>query len=353
MTDTLFQAYFPLLFWSGLGILLFRFLPDSLPRLLGRSLYWVGIPLEILALARQTNFANQVGLAPLVTIATLLTGLVLAWTSLQIVKRFAPSQQEQVKDEAAEAAVEPTAEKCSAAIKPPIPDQSASQTWEVRSRRGSFILSSMIGNTGFVGLAIAPNFVPDEYLGWIVFYSVTHNVVGTYGIGVFLSSYFGRSVHQISWRSLVRDVLTVPSLWAFTIGYLTRSVKLPPTLETGLHSCVWVVIPAALLLMGMRLSQLQGWKSLRLALVPTALKVIVIPALVGVGTALMGLSADPRLALVLMSGMPTAFAGLILAEEYELDRELIASSILLTTVMLLVTIPVWLVVFGDRTIPST
>jgi predicted permease len=50
--------------------------------------------------------------------------------------------------------------------------------------------------------------------------------------------------------------------------------------------------------------------------------------------------------MVLMSGMPTAFAGLILAEEYELDRELIASSILLTTFVLLMVIPVWLLIFG-------
>lgn len=57
----------------------------------------------------------------------------------------------------------------------------------------------------------------------------------------------------------------------------------------------------------------------------------------------MGFSAEFRLALVLMSGMPTAFAGLILAEEYELDRELIASSIVITSVM----IPFWLFWFGQ------
>jgi predicted permease len=34
-----------------------------------------------------------------------------------------------------------------------------------------------------------------------------------------------------------------------------------------------------------------------------------------------------------------------LAEEYELDRELIASSIVLTTGLLLLTIPLWLVLW--------
>jgi len=71
------------------------------------------------------------------------------------------------------------------------------------------------------------------------------------------------------------------------------------------------------------------------------------PLLVGILTPFAGIGADARLALVLMAGMPTAFAGLILAEEYELDRELIASSIVLTTGILLLTIPLWLVLFGQ------
>jgi hypothetical protein len=63
MSDTLFQAYTPLLFWTGLGILLFRFLPETLPRYLGRSLYWVGVPIQIFTLARQTDFADRIGLS--------------------------------------------------------------------------------------------------------------------------------------------------------------------------------------------------------------------------------------------------------------------------------------------------
>jgi hypothetical protein len=48
-----------------------------------------------------------------------------------------------------------------------------------------------------------------------------------------------------------------------------------------------------------------------------------------------------------MSGMLTAFVGLILAEEYDLNRELAASSIATTSVLLLVIIPFWLFLFGQ------
>jgi hypothetical protein len=47
-----------------------------------------------------------------------------------------------------------------------------------------------------------------------------------------------------------------------------------------------------------------------------------------------------------MSGMPTAFANIILAEEYDLDRQVAASSILVSTVILPLMIPFWLALFG-------
>lgn len=45
--------------------------------------------------------------------------------------------------------------------------------------------------------------------------------------------------------------------------------------------------------------------------------------------------------------MPTAFANLILAEEYNLDRGMIVGAIALSTVLLLIAIPFWLLLFGN------
>jgi predicted permease len=317
MTDILLHAYLPLFAWTGLGIVLFQFLPDALPRFLGRSLYWVGVPLEILALTRRSQFSIQAGVVPGVAIGVLLVGFILAWLTLKLLAR---------------AALSPLSPFPS-----PLPFSLSTQ--------GSFLLSAILANTGFVGLAVVPAFVRAPYLSWVVLYSVTHNILGSYGIGVAISSYFGRTASSDrGWRQL-RDVLTVPSLWAFVLGVTTQSIALPSVLDQGLQASIWVVIPAALLLMGMRISQLQGWKSLQGAVIPAILKAVVLPGLVGIVTTVAGMNGDGRLGLVLMSGMPTAFAGLILAEEYELDRELIASSIVLTSGLLVLTIPLWLLLF--------
>ncbi|MBD2074149.1 AEC family transporter [Phormidium sp. FACHB-592] len=350
MADTLFDAYLPLVLWTGLGLIAFRFVPQALPRLFGRSLYWVGVPWQILALARQTDYAQTLELAPAVTIAALVLGLLLAWVSLQMYQRWLARLPSSDSPQCSQREALPMpllfmpAGESAIALDTTLPNN-LTQTRLNRSQRGSFILAATIGNTGFVGLGLVPALIHPSALGWAVFYSVTHNIIGTYGIGVFLASYYGRSQQQNHWFVQLRDVLTVPSLWAFALGSSTRSVALPEPAEQVLHASLWFVIPGAFLLMGMRLSQLHGWKSIQTALPPTLLKMVILPLAVGLGTTLLRLPGDARLALVLMSGMPSAFAGLILAEEYELDRELIASSIALSTIALLFTIPLWLFFF--------
>lgn len=319
-TDSLFQAYAPLLIWTGLGAVLFRFIPGAFPRFLGRSLYWVGVPMQIFTLSRQSDWSREVGLSPAIALGALLGGVLVAWLVLQWRRR-------RVNPASAEG------------------EEGSESPWQNAARRGSFLLSAIIGNTGFVGLAVVPAFIPEDDLSWVVFYSITNNVVGTYGIGVFLASVYGRSQGKQNWLIQVRDVLTVPSLWAFVLGSLTHSLPLPQGVERGLDLSLLLVIPSALLLMGIRLRQIEGYRGLQLAIAPTLLKVVVIPLLVGLATLALGLAPNPRLAIVLMSGMPSAFAGLILAEEYELDRELIASGILLSTLLLFITIPIWLILF--------
>lgn len=325
MTETLFNAYFPLILWTSLGLLSFRFIPQGFPRLLGRGLYWIGMPVEILALARKTNLSDSAGLeAVAITFAALLIGFGIAALSLFALRWFAKPQ-----------AIAGSS------------TESPSRQWQNPAMQGSFILAAILGNTGFVGLAIAPSLINDEYLSWAVYYSITHNIIGIYVVGVLIASYFSHSTQENHWWMELRDVLSVPTLWAFLIGYFSQPLQLPELVESGLQASINVIIPCAFLLIGIRLSQVRGWKSFRTALLPALLRVAIIPAVVGVGTTcFLGLSGDRRLAMVLMAGMPSAFVGLILAEEYNLDRDLVASSIVVSTVLLLLLLPVWIVVFG-------
>lgn len=329
MVETLTHAYAPLLIWTGLGLLLFNFLPVNFPKLLGKGLYWFGVPIQIFALARQTEFSGGAGIVPFLTIAIVLLSIGLASLLWRLLKWLNNQKERNLH-----------------LVKHFGSSPFFKFNFSDRSVQGSFILAAMLGNTGFVGLALTSSIISPENTNWAVIYSVTNNVISTYGIAVFIASYFGRSQSKNNLWVQLRDVITVPSLWAFTLGFLSRNLELSPAIESGLNLAVWIVIAAALVLVGVRLRSLQGWKSLKTALIPSALKIFLVPLLVGIIATHFGLTGETRLILVLMAGTPTALAVLILAEVYELDRELLASNIAMTSIGLLFTLPLWLILFG-------
>ena len=329
--------------WTGIGIILFRcrLIPTNLPRLLGRILYWIGVPLQVWVLARRSNFDEAIWIPPLATVTVLLLGLVLAlsilqkWRQLKYAYLYKSIQISWLNDLIYIFSSLPLTTKFFQRV---IPSNPAGQ--------GSFVLASMLGNTGFIGLAILPNFIAQDYWSWIVLYGVTHNLLGSYGLGAIVAKYFSRSKTGKTRALQLVDLLKVPSLWAFAIGYLTRNLSFPDTVETLVQHGVFIVVPSAFLLIGMQLGKLQGIKSLKSAIIPTTLKIFILPGLVAIGLTLLGVEGDGRLALVLMSGMPAAFANVILAEEYNLDRHISAGTILLSTMTFPLTLPFWLICSG-------
>ncbi|MBW4615449.1 MAG: AEC family transporter [Desmonostoc vinosum HA7617-LM4] len=352
MIDSLFHAYIPLFTWIGLGLLISRLTPENFLKLLGQALYWVGIPLQLLVLARRTNLSNG-GLIPGIAVVILLLSIglaVLMWWGWQLLtNRTVPSEPESL-DLSIDTSLISTPSRDSSGLS--VIDKTGLNSNKnpddplLRASLGSFILAAILGNTGFVGLTLTQVLTSPDNTDWAVLFSVTNNVVGTYGIAVLIASYFGNNQIKNHWWTQLRDLATVPSLWTFFIGLNTQFIKLPAAVESGLDQAVWVVIAFALLLVGLRLGNIQGWNSLESASIASALKVFIVPALVGLGATCLGVSGEQRLVLVLMSGTPTGLSVLILAEVYELDRNLLASSIALTFIGLFLALPLWLAWFG-------
>jgi predicted permease len=139
----------------------------------------------------------------------------------------------------------------------------------------------MLGNTGFVGLALAPYLIESDSLNVAVFYSIAHNLFGPYVFGVLVASYFGRFHSEHRWWLNRRDLLIVPCLWTFILGYLTKSIEFPYFIASGLEASIGVVSCSAFVPIGIRRAQISGWKSFPMALIPSSLRVAIVPGLIG------------------------------------------------------------------------
>lgn len=336
MIEELAQAYIPLVIWIGLGLMFSRLTPDKFLKFLGQGLYWVGVPLQLFVLARHTDTTKSVFIPVSVAIAVLLLSLIIAlvtWFSWPWFQQLQPKLD--------------TKPDSSLDAKLDLKLESKSPEAE-RATLGSFVLATILGNTGFVGLTLTQVLTSHDHSlnnNWAVLFSVTNNVVGTYGIAILIASYFGQKKTTNHWWTQLQAVATVPSLWTFFIGLNTQFIKLPTAIETGLDQSVLVVIAFALLLVGLRLGMIKGRQSLPMASLVSLIKVFIIPLLVGIGATYWGVTGEERLVLVLMSGTPTGLSVLILAEVYDLDRDLLASSIALTFLGLFLALPLWLFLF--------
>lgn len=328
---SLLKLYVPLITWVGLGVWLGMRLPKSVPFYLGKGLFWVGVPVSIFAFLRQANLSTSLWVAPLMAwLAILLSGAI-AWCWLwaqcylnrwQRHPRCPGWVRRLAKVLGAECQNKPT--------------------------QGSFLLGAMFGNTGYLGYPVTLALVGPKYFAWAVFYDTIGSALGAYGLGVVLAARFGMG-SQHPWK-LAQAILVNPAVWSFGLGLLLHSAPLPHPVEQGLKGLAWGIIVLSLLLIGIRLSQIQSWTHIRRASASLAIKMLITPLLLGLilvyAAPRLGVPAPAGLILVLEMAMPPAFATLMIAEAYNLDRELTVTILAVGTIALLGTLPLWLLLFG-------
>ncbi len=102
-------------------------------------------------------------------------------------------------------------------------------------------------------------------------------------------------------------------------------------------------IPVAMLVAGSRMAGLHpGHIFSRVQIAVGAIRLILVPAASFALILLLPLDTDTRRILILVSTMPSAVSSVILSEIYQADSEFAASSVLITHLLCLITIPFWL-----------
>lgn len=146
----------------------------------------------------------------------------------------------------------------------------------------------------------------------------------------------------------LRLITKLPLLWAIIAGIGLRllPIQLPFQLDTSIQKLGAAAIPIALILLGMQLASTHfelGIKELGAAV----MRLLVAPAIAYMVGIVLNLESLDLQVLVLQSAMPTAVNSLVLVTEFGGDKDFVAKSIVTSTLMSFITLPLilWLLNF--------
>lgn len=138
----------------------------------------------------------------------------------------------------------------------------------------------------------------------------------------------------------VRFTLRLPLLWAMLGGLCLRllSVELPLRLDEGIQRLGEASIPVALVILGLQLADTRFGIGIY-EVFASALRLLIAPLIAyGVGQALQLEALDLQV-LVLQSAMPAAVNAVVLVTEFGGDAARVARTVVISTLMSFVTLP--------------
>ena len=206
-----------------------------------------------------------------------------------------------------------------------------------------------VGNTAYFGIPVALALLPSQALPISIGYDLGATLLA-WSLGPFwLKQEAG------GWRELMGHVMSSPA----TRGLLAALIVKATPWSNAIASALWLpsrmVIVLALVVVGMRLgsiqsaranatqpaTQLANWSSNQQLHAALACKLLLFPAWVWLLCSLLSLEPLTCQALVLQGAAPASISMLLMAEQAGRDAEQAASLLLRSTLLALVSVPLW------------
>ena len=336
LDSPLIILYARLIGWTLLGYVLGRLLPKVVTTYLGRALLFVGVPIANISFLRQADLSGWIVIAPTTAWIAIIVGAGLAWIWIDL-----GLSDEKFKSLSRGITLEPQEKDLS------ISGFNQENTSWSRATQGSFLLAMTLGNTSFMGYPISLALIGTQYFAWSLFYDLIGSTLASYSVGVALASRYGSlSTRNQKPPNPLMAMAKTPALWSLPIGVIMRFMPLSDLVVGGMSAIAWTTVTLALVMIGMQLSQLKSIRGVKKALICLTIKMILTPLVVGTGLMFFGVTGEPRMALVLQMAMPPAFSTLVIAQAYNLDRDLTVTTLAIGVFALLFTIPIWLWLFS-------
>ncbi len=209
-----------------------------------------------------------------------------------------------------------------------------------REAAGAMLLASGFGNFTYLGLPVLTR----TFGPWAQSVAIPFDLFAStpllFTVGILLARRNG-SGGSYSLSELTR----VPALWAALggLGLNILAVPIPGWMLEGLRVAGAAAVPLMLLSVGMALCWPRGSSKRLPLLIPMLLIQLGLMPLIAWGACiLVEMPEKIRVASVVEAAMPCMVLGLVLCDRFRLDSVLYAQAVTSTTILSLLTLPLWL-----------
>lgn len=205
--------------------------------------------------------------------------------------------------------------------------------------RGAFILTALFGNTAFLGYPVSLLSYGTEGLARAILYDQLGFTIALTTIGVWIARQYGRGESRFSLKETLIGIATYPPFPALILALILKNVVLPEFFLKALAYLSNATVPVIMVGIGGLLQLQMNKKYLPLLGGTVILKLFIFP-LINLALALT-LNLDPLSlkVIIIESGVPVMISSVVLGTEYGLEVEFILSAILVTTLLVIITLP--------------
>jgi predicted permease len=198
-----------------------------------------------------------------------------------------------------------------------------------KSDKTGLYLPLVFGNTSYLGYPVALFAFGMAGLSRAVVFDMINSLV-IFSLGIYI----------VNRKNELCEAFKTPLLYAVIVGLMVNlfHVPVPDVLFTPVEMIGMITIPLALLVLGYKLTEIKI-SAAKIAFLAALFKICGGFAIALTIIQLLSIEGLVRDIILLQAAMPSAVMSMILAAKYNRDASLVASVVLITTVLSMVSIP--------------
>ncbi len=209
--------------------------------------------------------------------------------------------------------------------------------------RAGLLLCGIFGNVLFMGYPLLTHLYGEAGGRYAAFADMAAATPLLWSVGVWIAVKLGGQVSEAAHP--LKQLLRLPPMWAFAAGLIVAQLPIDP--QPLIHAAHFIgqpTVPVMLLMLGLSIP----WTRLapsRPVLTSVAFKLIVLPFFAWLLARLFFAPlSSAQHAAIIEAGVPTMLMAVGLADRYQLDVEKVALTVAWSTVLFMLSLPVWLAI---------